>query len=288
MLILADKLTDYTILDTGDGMKLERWGDVTLARPDPQVIWEKQRPNLWKKADAIYERSRSGGGEWHFMKKLPERWEFKYRDLKFYVRPTGFKHTGLFPEQSANWDFMSELIKKRNNGGRKPKVLNLFAYTGAATMACAKAGADVVHVDAAKSMNMWAKENAQLSGLADANIRYLQDDCLKFVERELRRGNSYDGILMDPPSYGRGKDGQVWKVEDDLYNLVITTARLLSDEPLFFIINSYTTGLSSVVTGNMLSLVMPKGGSITAGDLAIPTEQKGIYLPCGTTARWQK
>ena len=283
MLILADKLTDYTILDTGDGLKLERWGKFLLSRPDPQVIWEKQRPELWNKADANYIRSRSGGGEWDFKKKLPERWIFNYGDLKFYVRPTGFKHTGLFPEQSANWDYMAELIK---NSGRHPKVLNLFAYTGAATVACAAAGADVVHVDAAKSMNMWAKENAALSGLEKANIRYLQDDCLKFVERELRRGNRYDGIVMDPPSYGRGSNGQVWKVEDDLYNLVKQAAKLLSDDPLFFIINSYTTGLSSVVTSNMMGIVLPKG-NINAGDLAIPTQNKNIVLPCGTTARWK-
>lgn len=284
MLILADKLKDYTILDTGDGLKLERWGKYLLSRPDPQVIWEKQKPELWAKADAAYIRSRSGGGEWDFKKKLPERWVFEYGDLKFYVRPTGFKHTGLFPEQSANWDYMADLIRK---SGRKPKVLNLFAYTGAATAACAAAGAEVVHVDAAKSMNLWAKENAALSGLADANIRYLQDDCLKFVEREIRRGNKYDGIVMDPPSYGRGAGGQVWKVEDDLFRLVKTTAKLVSDNPLFFIINSYTTGLSSVVTGNMLGLVLP-GGKISAGDLAIPTNNPKINLPCGTTARWQK
>ena len=282
----ADKLTDYTILDTGDGMKLEKWGKYTLMRPDPQVIWEKSKPELWKKADAVYERSHSGGGRWSYNKKLPEKWVFNYKDLKFFVRPTGFKHTGLFPEQSANWDFMSQRISKR----REPQVLNLFAYTGGATIACAAAGAKVTHVDAAKSMVQWAKENAELSGLKEAPIRYIVDDCLKFVLREQRRGRKYDGILMDPPSYGRGADGQVWKCENDLYNLVKETAKLLSDDPMFFLISSYTTGLSSVVMENMLKMCVKPvfGGNVASGDLVIPVKNQELFLPCGNTSRWEK
>ena len=284
MLFLADNLKDYVILDTGDGMKLEKWGGYILSRPDPQIIWEKQEPELWEQADAEYIRSSSGGGKWRFRKELPERWTFGYGKLRFYVRPTGFKHTGLFPEQSVNWDFMASKI--RGSAKKDIRVLNLFAYTGAATCACAAEGAAVVHVDAAKSMNQWAKENALHSGLGDANIRYLQDDCLKFVQREIRRGNRYDGIVMDPPSYGRGSGGQIWKVEDDLFALIKETVKLLSDSPLFFIVNSYTTGLSSVVTGNMLRILL-RSGSVTSGDVAIPTANRKVYLPCGTTARWE-
>jgi len=285
-LFIADTITDYTILDTGDGMKLENWAGVTLARPDPQVIWEKQRPFLWGKADAVYERSCSGGGHWEFHKKLPERWTMSFGKLRFYVRPTGFKHTGLFPEQSANWEWMAENIR---NGGGQAEVLNLFAYTGGATLACARAGARVTHVDAAKSMVAWAKENASLSGLSSHPIRYMVDDCLKFVLREQRRGRRYDGILMDPPSYGRGADGQVWKVEEDLPRLVAEAAKLLSDRPLFFLINSYTTGLSSVVTENLLKIYVQNrlGGGIQADNLALPVQGQGVLLPCGTTARWQ-
>ena len=284
-MFFADKLTDYTILDTGDRMKLERWGKYTLSRPDPQVIWEKQNKKLWKQADAEYLRSSSGGGHWQYNAKLPERWIFDHHGLRFYVRPTGFKHTGLFPEQSANWDFMMEKL----SGRKGAKVLNLFAYTGGATVACAAAGASVTHVDAAKSMVAWAKENAALSGLAEAPIRYIVDDCLKFVLREQRRGRRYDGILMDPPSYGRGADGQVWKCEDDLFNLVRETAELLSDEPLFFMISSYTTGLSSVVIENMLKICVAekRGGRLISGDLVIPVKDQRILLPCGNTARWE-
>lgn len=278
----ADKLNDYKILDLGDGMKLERWGKFILSRPDPQVIWEKQHPELWKKQDAVYIRSSSGGGEWRYFTRLPERWTISYGKLKFYVRPTGFKHTGLFPEQSANWDFMSDIISKR----AQTKVLNLFAYTGGATLACLSAGAEVTHVDSAKSMVAWAKENAELSRLSNRPVRYIVDDCLKFVLREQRRGVKYDGILMDPPSYGRS-DGRVWKVEDDLFNLINEAAKLLSDNPAFFIVNSYTTGLSSVVTSNMLEIALPKG-NVNADDLVIPVENSKIYLPCGTTARWTK
>ena len=277
-MFFADKLKDYEILDTGDGMKLERWGGITLARPDPQTIWPKQRPELSRKADALYHRSSKGGGAWQFNTKLPERWTVGYGPLKFYVRPTGFKHTGLFPEQSANWQFCMDNLRPGD------KVLNLFAYTGGATLACAQVGASVVHVDSAKSMVGWARENAALSKLADRPIRWIVDDCLKFVKREQRRGNHYDGIIMDPPSYGRGADGQIWKVEENLFELVEEAAKLLTDNPRFFIISSYTTGLSGVVTANMLRIVTP-GGSVDSGDLVIPT-QTGVLLPCGTTARW--
>lgn len=277
-MFFADKLKDYEILDTGDGMKLERWGGITLARPDPQTIWPKQRPELWRKADALYHRSSKGGGAWQFNTKLPERWTVGYGPLKFYVRPTGFKHTGLFPEQSANWQFCMDNLRPGD------KVLNLFAYTGGATLACAQVGASVVHVDSAKSMVGWARENAALSKLADRPIRWIVDDCLKFVKREQRRGNHYDGIIMDPPSYGRGADGQIWKVEENLFELVEEAAKLLTDNPRFFIISSYTTVLSGVVTANMLRIVTP-GGSVDSGDLVIPT-QTGVLLPCGTTARW--
>lgn len=277
-MFFADKLKDYEILDTGDGMKLERWGGITLARPDPQTIWPKQRPELWRKADALYHRSSKGGGAWQFNTKLPERWTVGYGPLKFYVRPTGFKHTGLFPEQSANWQFCMDNLRPGD------KVLNLFAYTGGATLACAQVGASVVHVDSAKSMVGWARENAALSKLADRPIRWIVDDCLKFVKREQRRGNHYDGIIMDPPSYGRGADGQIWKVEENLFELVEEAVKLLTDNPRFFIISSYTTGLSGVVTANMLRIVTP-GGSVDSGDLVIPT-QTGVLLPCGTTARW--
>ena len=283
-MFIADQLTDYKIIDAGDGMKLEQWGDVLLSRPDPQVIWEKSSPSLWRNADAVYHRSASGGGSWEFRRELPARWVFSYRGLRFYVRPTGFKHTGLFPEQSANWDYMRSVL----SGNPAARVLNLFAYTGGATVACAQVGASVTHVDAAKSMVSWAKENLSLSGLADRPVRFIVDDCLKFVLREQRRGKEYDGIIMDPPSYGRGSGGQVWKVEQNLYELVIEAAKLLSSSPRFFIINSYTTGLSSVVTANILKrAVCPRfGGVVESGDLAIPIENSSLYLPCGTTSRW--
>lgn len=282
-MLIADSIKDYEILDLGDGMKLEKWGNIILSRPDPQVIWEKSNPLLWKNIHAEYIRSSKGGGEWRYFKQLPERWTVQYRSLKFFVRPTGFKHTGIFPEQSANWDFMQNIISGRNS----TNVLNLFAYTGGATAACASAGASVTHVDAAKSMVQWAKENIELSGLTDKPIRFIVDDCLKFVLREQRRGNKYDAIIMDPPSYGRANN-QVWKVEDDLFNLVSEAAKLLSDNPAFFLINSYTTGLSSVVTRNMLELCVKSkiGGKIIADDLVIPVKNSCVVLPCGTTARW--
>ena len=283
-MFIAKALKDYKVLDTGGGMKLEMWGRYILSRPDPQVIWEKQMPELWKRADAVYHRSNEGGGKWEFFKELPERWVLKYGNLSFYVRPTGFKHTGLFPEQSANWDFLADKIK---NAGFAPRVLNLFAYTGGATLACAAAGAAVTHIDAARSMNGWAKENLALSGLADRQVRIIADDCLKFVKREQRRGKFYDGIIMDPPSYGRGADGRVFRTEDNLFELVSETAKLLSDKPLFFVISSYTTGLSSVVCRNMLDICLAgRAGRIEAGDLVIPVENQGVLLPCGTTTRW--
>lgn len=285
-MFLADTGGGYEILDTGDGMKLESWGGIVLSRPDPQVIWPKARPALWQKADGEYMRSSSGGGQWRFLKKLPERWTVEVSGLSFYVRPTGFKHTGLFPEQCANWQFMQKAVTQ--SGRRDVSVLNLFAYTGGATVACAKAGAAVTHVDAAKSMVAWAKENAALSGLLDAPIRYMVDDCLKFVLREQRRGRRYDGIVMDLPSYGRGSGGQVWKVEKDLFSLVAETAKLLSDDPLFFIINSYTTGLSAEVSANMLRMAISSPGIIDRDDLALPVRNSDMVLPCGTTARWHR
>ncbi len=282
-MIVADRISEYTVLDAGEGMKLENWGGYILARPDPQVIWEKSRPQLWETAHAVYHRSSTGGGRWEYKKPLPERWEIGYEGLRFYVSPTGFKHTGLFPEQSANWQFMMDVL----SGGEE--VLNLFAYTGGATMAAAKAGARLTHVDAARSMVAWAKENAALCGLEKAPIRYLVDDCMKFVLREQRRGRKYDGIIMDPPSYGRGSGGQVWRAEDNLFSLVKECAKLLSDTPKFFIINSYTTGLSAVVTQNMLQLCVAaeRGGNIQADSLVLPILGQNICLPCGTTARWR-
>jgi 23S rRNA (cytosine1962-C5)-methyltransferase len=286
-MFLANEFTDYKVLDTGDGMKLEKWGEVILARPDPQVIWEKQRPELWTQACATYERSDKGGGQWTYHKNVPKRWIIRFKELSFYVRPTGFKHTGLFPEQSANWDFM---MKKIREAKREIRVLNLFAYTGGATLACAAAGASVTHIDAAKSMNGWAKENLQLSGLAEKPVRILADDCMKFIRREQRRGNRYDAVVMDPPSYGRGADGKVFRTEDNVFELVKETVRLLSDDPLFFLINSYTTGLSSVVSENILRLSLggAAGGTYAAGDLVLPVEGQDILLPCGTTTRWYK
>lgn len=281
-MFITNRFCEYQVLDTGDGMKLENWNGVILARPDPQVIWKKSFPQLWKKADAVYTRSSSGGGSWDFVKKLPERWVLHYDDLAFFVHPTGFKHTGLFPEQGANWDFMR---KKITQAGRPVRVLNLFAYTGGASLACAAAGAEVVHVDAAKSMVAWAKENAACSHLQDRPIRYIVDDCKKFVLREQRRGRTYDGIVMDPPSYGRGADGKVFKMEQDLFDLICETAKLLSADPLFFIINSYTTGLSSVVCANMLHLTLP-AGNMEHGDLCLPVQNSSVLLPCGTTTRW--
>lgn len=285
--LIADGWRDFAVLDTGDGEKLERWGTYVLRRPDPQVLWPRQQPELWDSADAHYHRSARGGGEWEFFKKLPEKWTIGYRDLSFIVRPTGFKHTGLFPEQAANWDWMSGLISSATKAGRVPRVLNLFGYTGGATLACAKAGAQVCHVDAAKGMVTWARENFAHSGLPETSGRWIVDDALKFVEREIRRGNHYDGILMDPPSYGRGPGGEVWKLEDEIFRLTDTCAQLLSDAPLFFLINSYTTGLQPAVLANILRICVTgrHGGAEMAGELVLPVEAGGT-LPCGASGRW--
>ncbi|MDL2206415.1 class I SAM-dependent methyltransferase [Eubacteriales bacterium OttesenSCG-928-N13] len=281
---IADGWQDYQVLDTGDGEKLERWNDIVLRRPDPQAIWPKQQPKLWNDADAHYHRSSGGGGEWQFFRKLPERWQVRYGALSFYVRPTGFKHTGLFPEQAVNWDWMAGLIR---SAGRPIKVLNLFGYTGGATLACAHAGAIVTHVDAAKGMVQWAGENAQLSEIDRTNTRWIVDDALKFVQREHRRGNSYDGILMDPPSYGRGPGGEVWKLENELFGLVDACAQVLSDRPLFMLINSYTTGLQPAVLSNMLTMTVARahGGQVAADEIVLPVTAGGV-LPCGASGRW--
>lgn len=284
-MFLTTTWKDFEVLDTGDGEKLERWGDVILRRPDPQTIWPKADPALWKQAQAHYHRSERGGGEWEFFTCLPERWTISHQGLKFYVRPTGFKHTGLFPEQAANWVWMAEKI--RESGRRDVKVLNLFGYTGGATLACAQAGAAVTHVDAAKGMVQWAKENRELSQLPETSCRWIVEDALRFVQREIRRGNHYDGILMDPPSYGRGPSGEVWKLENELYGLIDTCAQVLSDAPLFYLINSYTTGFQASVLSNMLEkCVAPRfGGQVDSEELCLPVTTGGV-LPCGATGRW--
>ena len=282
---IADGWDEYEVLDTSDKEKLERWGDYLLIRPDPQVIWSTQKKHRgWKKPDGHYHRSSRGGGEWEFF-HLPEQWDIHYKELTFHLKPFSFKHTGLFPEQAVNWDWFSEKIRK---AGRPVKVLNLFAYTGGATVAAAAAGASVTHVDAAKGMVSWAKENAASSGLSAAPIRYLVDDCIKFVERELRRGNRYDAIIMDPPSYGRGPKGEVWKLEDAVHPLIKLTAALLSDKPLFFLINSYTTGLQPAVLTYMLSLELaPFGGHVVSDEIGLPVRETGLVLPCGASGRWE-
>lgn len=282
---IADGWKDYEVLDTSSGEKLERWGDYLLVRPDPQVIWNTDKKHYgWKKFNGHYHRSNKGGGEWEF-KNLPEEWSINYKELTFNLKPFSFKHTGLFPEQAANWDWFSELIK---NAGRPIKVLNLFAYTGGATVSAAKAGASVTHVDAAKGMVAWAKENAASSGLGDAPIRYLVDDCVKFVEREIRRGNKYDGIIMDPPSYGRGPKGEIWKIEESVFPFIKLSSSLLSDEPLFFLINSYTTGLQPAVLSYMLHTVLDPihKGTVEANEIGLPVKGNGLVLPCGASGRW--
>ena len=281
---IADNWRDYRVIDTSSGEKLEMWGKYSLIRPDPQVIWktEKKHP-LWKRADASYKRSKSGGGAWN-ENRLPESWTINYRDLTFKIKPMGFKHTGLFPEQAANWDWFSELIK---SAGRPIKVLNLFAYTGGATVAAAKAGASVCHVDASKGMVAAAKENAKLSGLENAPIRYIVDDCKKFIEREIRRGNKYDAIIMDPPSYGRGPTGEVWKIEECIDDFVALCASVLSDKPLFFLLNSYTTGLSASTMKYIVEtrLISGFGGKSEADELGLFVEESKQALPCGSSVR---
>ena len=284
---LCDQWRDYEVLDTGDGEKLERWGKIILRRPDPQVIWPKADPDLWKKAQATYSRSESGGGHWDFREKLPERWTIDLGNLKFYVKPTGFKHTGLFPEQAANWAFMQDRIRSAGAWNRPPRILNLFGYTGGATIACAAAGAHVTHVDASKGIVLWAKENRELTGIPEDSFRFIVEDAKAFVRREIRRGNKYDGILMDPPSYGRGPNGEVWKLENELYPLVELCSEVLSDTPLFFLINGYTTGFCASVLRNIAERCLcPKfGGKAEADELCLKVTSGGV-LPCGTTARW--
>ena len=285
---VANNWKDYEIQDMANGEKLERWGNIILIRPDPQIIWkEKSFPEKWKNANAKYNRSNTGGGNWNFIKPLPKSWQIKYKDLTFNIKPMGFKHTGIFPEQAVNWDWMMSKIK---NSAREIKVLNLFAYTGGASVACLKAGASVCHVDSSKGMCDWAKENVASSGLRDKPIRFLVDDVLKFVNREIRRGHKYDAIIMDPPSYGRGTNGEVWKFEDNIADLVKLCMNVLSDKPLFFLINSYTTGISSQVLENLLRINMPKKvkGKFSHGELGLPMTNSKMILPCGIYGRWEE
>ena len=284
----ADQWKDYELIDASRGERLERWGDIILIRPDPQILWDTPRKDpRWKQAHARYHRSNTGGGQWERYRPIPDSWQIRYRDLLFALKPMGFKHTGLFPEQAVNWDRMASLIQQEN---RPVRVLNLFGYTGAATLACVAAGAHVTHVDASKGMVAWGKENAVASGLADRPMRWLVDDCVKFVQREQRRGNTYDGILMDPPSYGRGPGGEVWKLEEQVYPLVAECVKILSDDPLFFLINSYTTGLSPSVMQYVLGTLLPKGigGTLSADEIGLPVTNSGMVLPCGATAMWHK
>ncbi len=281
----ADGWKDYELLDASDGERLERWGDYYVVTPDPQVIWGGERKHKkWKSPNARYHRSSKGGGSWEIF-SLPESWEISYGQLKFRLKPFSFKHTGLFPEQAANWDWMSGVIR---GCGRKPKVLNLFAYTGGATLAAAAAGAHVTHVDASKGMVEWARENAALSGLTETSFRYLVDDCLKFVKREIRRGKKYDAIIMDPPSYGRGPGGEIWKIEEGRYELIGLARQLLSDDPLFMLVNSYTTGLACGVTAYILGdlIAGELGGSVSADEVSLPVSSSGLFVPCGSSGRW--
>ena len=285
---VADKWKDYELIDCSCGERLERWGNITLIRPDPQVIWKTEKKNpLWKKADAVYHRSQSGGGNWEIKRKIPDFWTIGYRDLTFNIKTMGFKHTGLFPEQAVNWDYTADVIK---NAGRPVKVLNLFAYTGGATVSALAAGASVVHVDASKGMTMCAKENAVSSGVADSPVRWIVDDCIKFVQREIRRGNRYDIIIMDPPSYGRGPGGEVWKLENEVYSFIELCSQVLSDEPLMMLINSYTTGLSPSVMEYILgAVVKPRfGGGVTGSEIGLRATENGLILPCGASAIWSK
>lgn len=296
-LIVADRWQDYQLIDCGDGMKQERWGEFTLVRPDPQIIWPRHGTDgktaaRWEKWDGFYHRSETGGGKWEYRRPLPDSWKIRYDalDLTFKIHPTSFKHTGLFPEQAVNWEWFSEkIVATRRQSGREVSVLNLFGYTGAATVAAAKAGASVCHVDAAEGMVKWCRENAALSGLAAAPVRYIVDDCLKFVRRELKRGRKYDAIIMDPPTYGRGSTGEMWKLEDHLWELLSECRALLTDQPLFFLINAYTARLSPTVVANLLAELMhARGGQITAGEVGLPVQRDGKVLPCGIYGRWEK
>jgi 23S rRNA (cytosine1962-C5)-methyltransferase len=284
---VSDQWTEYEVLDTSAGEKLERWGDYYLVRPDPQVIWDTPRNNPhWKNCDARYQRSSAGGGKWT-QRHLPERWQIRYKELTFNIKPMNFKHTGVFPEQATNWDFIMTAIR---NAGRPISVLNLFAYTGGATLAAAAAGASVCHVDAARGMVAWARENAKSSGLEDRPIRWIVDDCAKFVEREIKRGRRYDAIIMDPPSYGRGPSGEIWKLEKDLYPFLQLVSGVLSDNPLFMVVNSYTTGLAPSVVGYLMDTIISKryGGGTACEELGLPVRDSGLCLPCGATGRWTK
>lgn len=284
---IASDWKDYEVIDCSGGEKLERWGDYILVRPDPQVIWDTPKlDKRWRKMNGHYHRSSKGGGEWEFF-NLPEQWTIHYKQLTFNLKPFSFKHTGLFPEQAANWDWFSEIIKK---AGRPVKVLNLFAYTGGATLAAAKAGASVTHVDASKGMVNWAKENAASSDLSDSPIRWLVDDCVKFVEREIRRGNKYDAIIMDPPSYGRGPKGEIWKIEDSIHSFIKLCTQILSDDAIFFLINSYTTGLAPSVLTYMLETEVKRqfGGYVESGEIGLPVSSNGLVLPCGASGRWTR
>ncbi len=289
---IAKNWKDYKIIDMANGQKLEKWGNIVLSRPDPQIVWNKKSfPEEWTKVDAIYSRSKTGGGSWEYKKKLPKAWQINYKDLTFNIKPMGFKHTGLFPEQAVNWDWMRGKIEssKKEFPKREIKVLNLFAYTGGATVACLAAGASVCHVDSSKGMVTWAKENVTSSGLADRKVRYIVDDVVKFVNREIRRGNKYDAIIMDPPSYGRGANGEVWQFETNIYDLVELCTKVLSDNPLFFLINSYTTGISSTVLANILNLTVSKKhkGKVESGEIGLPMENSSLVLPAGIFGRWE-
>ncbi|MFT3783590.1 MAG: class I SAM-dependent methyltransferase [Nibricoccus sp.] len=287
-LIIADNWQDYELLDTGNGMKQERWGPFNLVRPDPQIIWHRPDKAPWAGWDGYYHRSDTGGGKWEFKRQLPEHWTIRYKALTLKIRPTSFKHTGLFPEQAVNWDWFSSKIRGAREQRREVSVLNLFGYTGAATCAAAAAGASVCHVDAAEGMVKWCRENAALSGLADAPIRYITDDCLKFVRREIKRGRLYDGIIMDPPTYGRGSSGEMWRLEDSLWELLTECRKLLSDRPLFFLINAYTARLSPTVVANLLNdLLGSRSGLLTAGEIGLPVKRDGKILPCGIYGRWE-
>ena len=288
---IAKEWKDYKILDMADGQKLEKWGNIILSRPDPQIIWkDKSFPNKWKEINAVYNRSKTGGGSWDFKKKMPSQWQVKYKNLIFNIKPMGFKHTGLFPEQAVNWDWMINKIKQEKKNRKEIKVLNLFAYTGGATVACLSAGASACHVDSSKGMTTWAKENVVSSGLKDKPVRFIVDDVVKFVNREIRRNNKYDAIIMDPPSYGRGAKGEVWQFENNIYDLVELCTKVLSDNPIFFLINSYTTGISSKVLENILHLTIPKkyNGHFEAGEIGLPMENSKLVLPCGIYGRWEK
>ncbi len=284
---LADSWEDYEVIDTSAGEKLERWGDYLLVRPDPQVIWNTPKGKEWKHINGHYHRSSKGGGSWEFF-DLPEEWMIHFKDRNFMLKPFSFKHTGLFPEQAANWDWFVPLIKARVDSGKPVKVLNLFAYTGGATVAAASAGASVTHVDASKGMVTWAKENAQISGLGEAPIRWLVDDCGKFVEREIRRGNKYDAIILDPPSYGRGPKGEIWKMEENIYDFLCLISKVLSDDPLFVLLNSYTTGLQPAVLNYLLHAALDSvhPGNVVADEVGLPVTKTGLVLPCGAAGRW--